>query len=167
MANEFFEDDEYYTGPPLTPDLVDRAERSLGLHLPHAYLDLLQQRNGGVPRKRCYPTQFPTSWAPTHFEVSAVLGLGGRLGVDAEEGQGSADLIREWGYPDLGVVVCDTPSRGHDTVMLDYTECGKDGEPRVVYVDEDRVPRVIASSFSDFLQTLVTCPEVGRYGSTE
>lgn len=36
------------------------------------------------------------------------------------------------------MVICDTPSAGHDTVMLDYSECGPEGEPSVAYIDEDR-----------------------------
>jgi len=44
------------------------------------------------------------------------------------------------------VVICDTPSAGHDTVMLDYTDCAVDGEPAVAYIDEDRVPRRVAAS---------------------
>jgi hypothetical protein len=42
-------------------------------------------------------------------------------------------------------------------VLLDYSESGPEGEPAVVYVDEDRVPRRIADSFDEFLQRLVPC----------
>ncbi|MFV0458756.1 MAG: SMI1/KNR4 family protein [Actinomycetales bacterium] len=159
MAREFFEDDDYYTGPLATPDLIQRAETSLGVQLPAAYRELLSERNGGSPLRRCFMTEFETSWAPDHFEISAVLGVGGDLGVDSAGGQGSADLIREWDYPDVGVVICDTPSGGHDTVMLDYRTCGPSGEPSVVYVDEDRVPREVAPSFEAFVAQLTECPE--------
>lgn len=43
-------------------------------------------------------------------------------------------------------------------LMLDYTACGAHGEPSVVHVDEDRVPRRLASSFADFIAGLVDCP---------
>lgn len=159
MPIEFFEDDDYYTGPPTTPDLIEHAEASLGVRLPVAYRDLLRERNGGSPLRRCFMTEFETSWAPDHFEISAVLGVGGHLGIDSTGGQGSADLVREWDYPDVGVVICDTPSAGHDTVMLDYRTCGSSGEPAVVYVDEDRVPREVAPSFQVFIAQLTECPE--------
>lgn len=149
-----FEDDDYYTGPPLSGDLVREAQAALGLRLPQAYLAALAVRNGGTPRRRCLRTPFPTSWAPDHFEVRAILGLGGGpWGVDSPE-WGSAYLVREWGYPDIGLVVCATPSGGHDTVMLDYRACGPTGEPAVAYVDEDREPRRVADTFADFLAAL-------------
>lgn len=149
-----FENDDYYTGPPVDAEMVQHAERRLGLRLPRAYLDVLAQQNGGVLTRRRFPTDFATSWAPDHFEVRALLGIGGDWGIDAESGLGSSDQIKEWGYPDIGIVVCDTPSGGHDAVMLDYSGCGRCGEPAVVYVDEDRVPRRVAASFAQFIASL-------------
>ena len=66
-------------------------------------------------------------------------------------------MIAEWGYPEVGVVICDTPSGGHDTVMLDYSEFGPEGEPAVVYIDEDRIPRRITDSFAEFVSQLTDC----------
>jgi hypothetical protein len=157
--SEFFEDEAYYTGPPLDAEMVREAETQLGFRLPRAYVDLLYRRNGGVPRHRCCPTAFATSWAPDHIEISAIRGIGGEWGINSTTGLGNADMIAEWGYPDIGVVVCDTPSAGHDTVMLDYSECGPEGEPSVAYIDEGRIPRLIATSFEDFLTRLVPCEQ--------
>jgi hypothetical protein len=71
-------------------------------------------------------------------------------------------MINEWGYPPVGVVICATPSGGHDTVMLDYSS---GAEPSVIYVDEevpgeDRAVHRIAATFEDFLSNLVECPEL-------
>jgi hypothetical protein len=156
---EVFEDDDYYTGPPLDEGMVRGAEAVLGIRLPRAYLDVLSVRNGGTPRRRCLRTAFPTSWAPDHFKITGLLGIGGSRGIDSPE-LGSAYLIAEWGYPDIGIVICDTPAAGPDTVMLDYTECGPAGEPAVAYIDEDRVPRRVADSFAAFLDALVACEEL-------
>jgi hypothetical protein len=150
---ELFEDGDYYTGPPLDSDMLRRAEDTLGVRLPRSYADVLFQRNGGALRRRCFPTEFRNSWADDHIEIRALLGIGGQRGIDSW----SPAMIAEWGYPDVGVVIGDLPSGGHDTVMLDYSESGPDGEPAVVYVDEDRVPRRIASSFDEFLSGLVSC----------
>jgi hypothetical protein len=152
-----FEDSEYFTGPPADDKLVAHAEAALGVKLPRDYVELLQQRNGGTPRNRCCPTEFRTSWAPDHIEISAILGVGGDQGIDAANGRGSADMIAEWGYPAIGVVICAMPSGGHDAVMLDYLESGPLGEPAVAYIDEDRVPRRIADSFTQFIGMLVPC----------
>ncbi|MBT2390613.1 SMI1/KNR4 family protein [Streptomyces sp. ISL-1] len=154
---ELFEDSDYYTGPPLDDDMIRRAEEDLGVRLPRSYVEVLLQRNGGTPRRRCCPTTFPTSWADDHFEISGIRGIGGAWGIDSSSGGGSSYLISEWEYPDIGVVICDTPSAGHDTVMLDYSECGPEGEPAVAYIDEDRIPRRAAHSFAEFLAQLVAC----------
>ena len=152
-----FEDDEYYTGPPLTDALITSAERSLGVRLPSSYLDVLRTRNGGVPKARCFPTSFPTSWANDHVELSGIRGLGGTWGIESESALGSRALVREWGYPDIGLVLCDMPSGGHDAIMLDYRGCGPEAEPSVAYVDEDRVPRELAPTFAGFVQRLRAC----------
>ncbi|WP_106366064.1 hypothetical protein [Glycomyces artemisiae] len=80
-------------------------------------------------------------------------GIGGANGADAAVG-GSRYLIEERGYPDIGVVFAVRPSGGHDTVMLDYSRPAGGGEPTVAYIDEDRVPRTIATSLGDFVSGL-------------
>jgi hypothetical protein len=156
QADQVFDGDDYYTGPAVTAEMIREAERSLGVHLPAAYVSLITDRNGGTLRRRCFPTPFPTSWAPDHIGVDALLGVGGEWGIDSDE-LGSRYMVAEWGYPDVGVVICAMPSGGHDAVMLDYRACGLDGEPVVVYVDEDRAPRQIAESFEAFVDGLIEC----------
>lgn len=137
--------------------MVRAAEQDLGVRLPSSYVEMLYVRNGGSLLRSCFPTSYRTSWAPDHFSVKALLGIGGKWGIDSSSGLGgSAYLIEEWGYPKIGVVVGLTPSGGHDTVMLDYSNCGPSGEPAIAYVDEDRVPRRVAGSFSAFVEGLVT-----------
>src|SRR3954453_15112082 len=63
---DFFEDEDYYTGPPVTDIAIQAAQRALGYRLPQAYLALLRQRNGGTPRHGCFPTRSANSWAPDH-----------------------------------------------------------------------------------------------------
>ena len=155
MYEDFFTDSTYYTGEPLTTEMVRQAEETLGYRLPQAYVDLLKVRNGGVPVRKAVPTTFKSSWAPDHIQIKAIRGIGGEWGIDSTSGLGNADMISEWGYPNIGVVIGQMPSGGHDTIMLDYSASGPDGEPAVVYIDEDRVPRRIADSFSDFLTKLV------------
>lgn len=92
---------------------------------------------------------------PHHLEVEVLIGLGYENGIDGR--LGSAYMIAEWDYPNIGLVIFDTPSGGHDTVMLDYSVCGPQGEPRVVYVGEDREPVVVADSFAEFIARLEDC----------
>ncbi|QIM23070.1 SMI1/KNR4 family protein [Phycicoccus sp. HDW14] len=150
-----FTDSLYYTGPALTDDMVAAAELSLGRRLPRAYVEVLRIQNGGCPTRCCLPTSFETSWARDHFEISAIRGIGGPWGVDGDGPLSSRALIREWAYPDIGVVICDMPSGGHDAVMLDYRS--QDREPQVTYIDEDRLPRVVAPTFASFVESLRDC----------
>lgn len=153
----FWKDDDYFTGPPLTDDMVDRAERMLGLKLPGSYIRLLYTRNGGSPARDCFPTPTPTSWAPDHVALSGIRGIGGTWGIDSPA-LGTAQMILEWGYPDIGVIVGECPSAGHDVVMLDYSRCGPTGEPRVVHVDLDHPSTRItplADNFQAFVDGLV------------
>ena len=152
---DVFTSSSYYRCAPLTDELVQAAESRLGYRLPSSYVEILREQNGGTLARGCYPTPFATSWAPDHVEVTALLGIGGERGIDAEFG--SAYLIEEWRYPPIGVVIAATPSGGHDTVMLDYSDCPPSAEPTVVFVDEDRVPRMLAPTFADFLNGLRSC----------
>lgn len=155
-ANEpFFEEREPGRGPKVSEEMVARAEQKLGVRLPRAYLQLLAERNGGTPKRRCFRTARSTSWARDHFRVQTLIGIGYDDGVDGAFG--SSYMTQEWGYPASGVVVFDTPAGGPDTVMLDYSECGPLGEPRVVYVDEDRSVLIVAHHFRDFVANLLDC----------
>jgi hypothetical protein len=153
-----FEESTYYTGPPLTREMIRAAELKLGRHLPGSYVELLRFKNGGRPVRRCIRTTFRTSWAEDRIEVSAIRGIGGAWGIDSEGPLSSVAMIEEWGYPKIGIVICDMPSGGHDAIMLDYSDVN--GEPGVVYIDEDRKPRRIAKSFSEFLDLLRRCEEI-------
>jgi len=144
-----------YAGPELTDDLVRAAEEALGYRLPASYLALLRVQNGGLPRRRCF--RVGRGWV----EIAGLFGVGGWYGVDSPD-RGSPYMVREWGYPPVGVLIAPTPSGGHDAVMLDYSRCGPAGEPRVIHVEtecaEPRV-RVLAPDFATFAAGLVECPD--------
>ena len=153
--SQIFTDSEYYVEEPLTPDSTEVALDRLGYRLPDELLALLSKQNGGTLRNQCLPVDFPNSWAQDHISIKGLLGLGNKRGMDSDFG--SSYLIREWGYPAIGVVFAATPSGGHDAVMLDFEDETGSCEPRVVYVDEDRIPRLVAASFSEFLANLLPC----------
>ncbi|MCZ8524002.1 MULTISPECIES: SMI1/KNR4 family protein [Paenibacillus] len=155
----FWKDSEYFTHfEPVTDAMVRRTEQLLGYKLPSSYIDLIRTRNGGSPVRSCFPTAASTSWAEDHIAISGICGIGGQWGIDSEE-LGSRFMIEEWGYPDIGIVVCECPSAGHDAVMLDYSACGPEGEPQVIHVDVETggEPRrtFLAEDFQSFLEGLV------------
>lgn len=150
-----FTSESYFVGDPLTDEAIQLAMTRLRRQLPPALVELLREQNGGTLKRQCLPVDFENSWAPDHIGVEALLGLGGDRGMDSQFG--SAYMIQEWGYPDIGVVFAAMPSGGHDALMLDYRNADPMSEPSVVYVDEDRVPRQVAVTFSDFLSQLTDC----------
>ncbi|WP_144511010.1 SMI1/KNR4 family protein [Bacillus sp. FJAT-22090] len=158
----FWEDSEYareaYQSEPPTSELIDSIEKELGYKLPSSYIHLMKQENGGVPRNTCFPTEEPTSWAENHIAITGIMGIGREKSYSLCGDLGSTFMIEEWGYPDIGVVICDCPSAGHDVVMLDYRACGKDGEPEVVHVDQEDDYEItfLAENFEEFIKGLVS-----------
>lgn len=139
--------------PGFSPMLVDAAERRLGYRLPESFVRLMRVRNGGYLTRPIYPTDVPTAWAEDHVYIDKIFGLGGEDGIDAAKG--SRTLISQWEYPDVGIVFS---SNGPTAFMLDYTECGPTGEPRVVYVDVENMGEerlVLAPDFETFISRLV------------
>ncbi len=125
----------------------------LGYVLPDTYKSLLREQNGGYLARTRFPTDLASSWSEEHIAVERLLGVGNAdAAIDGKFG--SPYMVHEWDYPDIGLVIFNTPSAGHDTVMLDYTACGRGGEPSVVYIDEDRVPRNVAPTLAAFLDAL-------------
>ncbi|MGR6899173.1 SMI1/KNR4 family protein [Rummeliibacillus sp. BSL5] len=162
---DFWEDSEYaresYQSELPTDELIDSIEKELGYKLPSSYIDLMKQRNGGVPNNTNFPTKDPTSWAEDHIAISGIMGIGRKKSYSLCGDLGSQFMIDEWGYPDIGVVICDCPSAGHDVVMLDYRACGIDGEPEVVHVDQEDDYEItfLADNFEEFIKGLVNDEE--------
>lgn len=155
----FWNDSDYFTSPdPLTDKSIRNTEQLLGYKLPASYIELLRTKNGGSSVNDCFPTEASTSWAEDHISISGICGIGGQWGIDSDD-LGSRFMIEEWGYPNIGIVFCECPSAGHDAVMLDYSECGPEGEPRVIHVDVeiDDEPTItpLADNFSAFIKGLV------------
>lgn len=154
--DDFFDGSTYYTGPSLTDAMVAEVENKLGYRLPAAYISLLKVKNGGAPKRQCHPTR-GTSWSDNHVRVTAICGIGGQWGIDSEQ-YGSRHRIEDAGFPDIGVLIGWTPTAGHDGIMLDYRECGPQGEPRVLHIDaESGESEILAANFEAFARGLVDC----------
>ena len=157
-ADDFWDrSSDYAVGAALDEETVAAVEASLGVRLPASYLALMRARNGGVPQRTCYPTAVPTSWAEDHVAIETFLPVGkGADGALLNE-LGEQSAVAEWGYPDIGVYICDCPSGGHDMVALDYRACGPDGAPRVVHVENEGETRItdLAEDFAAFAAGLL------------
>lgn len=142
---------ETYTDAPLTEELLASVERELGFRLPESYIRLMKRRNGGIPAANRFPARGGV------FAIHGIFGIGREKACSLCGKTGSRYLIKEWGYPEIGVAICDTPGAGHDMVFLDYRGCGPLGEPAVVYVSAERgyEQTRLADSFEAFVRALV------------
>ena len=111
---------KYYIGTIPTDKQVEEIERELGYKLPQSYIALIKQCNGGEPINKCFPTQTPTSWANNHIAISGIMGIDKDKPYSLCGEMGSRFWIEEWGYPNIGIAICTTPSAGHDMIFLDY-----------------------------------------------
>ena len=157
----FWDDSDYalkeYVSEPPDDELIASVEEELGYKLPASYIALMKEHNGGIPHNTCYPTEQATSWAEDHVAITGFPGIGREKMYSLCGELGSPFMIEEWGYPDIGVVICDCPSAGHDVIMLDYRYCGKEGEPEVIHVDQEDGYEItyLAPDFETFIRGLV------------
>jgi SMI1-KNR4 cell-wall len=159
MIDSPFDDTDWFTGPLLTQKMIAYAEQKLGYKFPEPYLALLKTKNGGNLKRDRLPTASPTSWAVDHIKIDGMRGIGGDYGIDPDN---DASIADDWGYPKVGFVFCETPTAGHNVVMFDYSLCGPNGNPRVIWVDtydEPPAVMVLADDFASFMKKLVDDPE--------
>lgn len=159
-ADDFWEKSDYadesYVDVPLTDELLASIENDLGYKLPRSYVELSRTQNGGIPKRTNHRTTDPTSWSKDHVAISGIFAIG-RTKTYGLCGQiGSQFMIDDWEYPPIGVYFADCPSAGHDMLCLDYRNCGTDGEPIVVHVDQEFDFKItfVAKDFASFIRGL-------------
>ncbi|WP_193214789.1 SMI1/KNR4 family protein [Luteolibacter marinus] len=157
----FWEDSQYakenYVGEEPTPEVIEAVEKRLGYKLPAAYIQLAKTQNGGFPKNTNHRTNEPTSWSDDHIAITGIYSIGSsKLYSLCGETFNSRFWEEEWGYPAVGVYFADCPSAGHDMLALDYRNCGPQGEPEVVHVDQEDDYRItkVAATFEDFIRGL-------------
>ena len=154
--SDFWDDCDYslkqYVEEYPSDDLISSIEQELGYKLPASYIELMKFHNGGMTNKSCYSTS-----EEDYIEITGIMGIGRTKTYSICGELGSQFMIDEWGYPSIGVCICDCPSAGHDMIMLDYSNCGKDGEPEVVHIDQesDYEKTFLAKDFETFIRGLV------------
>lgn len=156
----FWDNDEYakeaYIGRPVTDQMIKEAESLLGYKLPQSYIEFIKHQNGGIPKNTCHRTSAPTSWAEDHVAITGIYGIDKNKPYSVCGEFSSKFWMEEWGYPGIGVYICDCPSAGHDMICLDYSNCGSQGEPVVVHIDQESDYRktFIAKDFESFIRGL-------------
>ena len=158
----FWKNSEYalkeYVGDKPTDEYIESVENELGYKLPESYKYFIKQQNGGIPNNTAFRTKVPTTWAEDHISIEGIYGVDRKKDNSVCGETGTEFWIDEWEYPAIGVAICDTPSAGHEMVFLDYRECGRDGEPGVVYIEQENDMRIVplADTFEEFICGLIS-----------
>lgn len=141
--------DEVYTFPSFTDKELEETEKAIGWKLPKSYIELLKLQNGGMINYN----EFEESW------LSVIYGISSNC-------NGLTDMydnwINEWKYPNIGIPFGETQSAGHDMYFMDFGTVDKNGEPRIVLIDNesDNDVTVVANNFDEFLTKIYNHEEV-------
>ena len=163
--SEFWLDHDHsqkdYIEEPPTDELIASVEEELGYKLPAAYIELMRLHNGGIVAKFCYPLDNDDPNELDEIFINGIMGIGRNKPYSLCGERGSKFRVDEWEYPDIGVYICDTPSAGHEMILLDYSKCGKNGEPEVFHVDQesDYHKTFLAKNFEEFIRGLTVFEE--------
>jgi len=170
-SDGFWNDCEYslgqYVEPSPSRELIASIEAELGFSLPASYIQFAELHNGGLVNRSCFPMSETTDAEEGYLQINGLYALGRTSTWSLCGRLGSTFMESEWGYPPIGVHIADTPTGGHDQIMLDYRHCSTDGEPQVVHVDQEHDFEItfVAKDFATFIHGLVSAD---RYdGSAE
>ena len=147
----------HYEGPAPDDATLALVEEALGYRLPDSFVELARVHNGGLLKRSVFPVEAGPDVIEAAY-LSGLFSIGGQARYSLLGAVGSAFWFREWGYPEIGVVIADTISAGHDLILLDYRDCGPTGEPAVVHVDQesDYAITPLAPDFATFVRGLVS-----------
>lgn len=146
--NDLFCDDDDYTYPPFTDEMLEQTEKAIGWKLPVSYIELLKKKNGGMINYE----EFEDCW------LSVIYGIA--------PSEGLADMydnwINEWEYPNIGIPFGETQSAGHDMYFMDFSKVDENGEPQIVLIDNEcnNAITVVADNLEDFLTKIYNNEDV-------
>ena len=145
-----------HVGKTPTDEDFEKVEKELGYRLPKSYKTLMRIQNGGELRKNNFEGPFKRNWTSGSFDAEYISGVDSSKRYSLCGEFGSKFWIEEWKYPDIGIAICGTSSGGHDMIFLDYSDCGPEGEPCVVHIDQEGGYEItyLADNFKDFVDGL-------------
>ncbi|NMH74562.1 SMI1/KNR4 family protein [Bacillus sp. RO2] len=147
FTGEYFDN---YRLEDITSEVVDDAEKKLKVKLPSAYINLLNEQNGGEIKLKKY---IHSVFEDGFIEIDYIYGIGQKGG----EGILIDTYIRkEWGLSNKFVYI---NGDSHNWIALDYRRYIGDNPP-VVYIDTDTKVKIrIAEDFTEFISRLTVLEE--------
>lgn len=160
VLKDLWNNDKYslkeYVGKTPTDEDFEKVEKELGYRLPESYKVLMRIQNGGELKKNTFEVPFQRNWSRDLVDVMNMYGIDSNKRYSLCGEFGNKLWIEEWKYPNIGIAICDTLSGGHDMIFLDYSDCGPEGEPCVVHIDQEGDYEItyLADNFKDFVDGL-------------
>ncbi|WP_338941766.1 SMI1/KNR4 family protein [Fusobacterium polymorphum] len=150
-----------YVGKTPTDEDFEKVEKDLGYRLPESYKVLMRIQNGGELRKNNFEGSFKRNWTSGSFDIEYISGVDSSKRYSLCGEFGSKFWIEEWKYPNIGIAICGSVSGGHDMIFLDYSDCGSEGEPCVIHIDQEGDYEItyLADNFKDFIDGLFSDEE--------
>lgn len=152
--------EEYISGE-FDQIMLTEVQIALGYKLPSSYIELMREHNGGLLKRNLFV--YGDAEKGEFVFVNGMFGIGREKEYSLCGEMGSKFWIKEWEYPNRGVAICDCPYGGHEMIFLDYRDCVKLDEPKVVHInqEDDYKITVLANSFEEFINGLTTGEELG------
>ena len=151
--NELWYDSEEtkkYECGPLDDEMIKKTEEQLGFKLPQSYIYLMKKHNGGKLQKNYLAFKNTDGYN----DLSEIYGIGDNYNSINYQNKDKT-------YYEANLISIASSNSGHAKTYLDYNECGPQGEPRVIAIDEelningiDVEPRILADNFEDFISRL-------------
>ena len=160
-----WDDSEYslnkYIGATPSAEEFESIESELGYRLPEAYKALMLLHNGGILARNSYPNPLCRDWTTAAFSVESIYGVDRSKPYSLCGSRGSKFWTEQWRYLEIGIAIADTISAGHQMIFLDYSDCGADGEPCVVSVDQESNYEIsyVADNFAQLIRGLAVADD--------
>lgn len=149
---------------PPSDSLIASIEAEFGLRLPDAYVALARQRNGGLLGRNLhfFGSTDPGTNSSFVVRIGALYPIG-RVADHALLGPVTSRYqFGPWRFRDIGICIASSEITHDEQVVLDYRQCGPNGEPAVVLVQEcwvsaecsEQEVHFMANSFADFVRGL-------------
>lgn len=140
--------------PAPSSDIIRFVEDQLGYRLPRAYIELASVHNGGYVLRGAHAIPAAANNPDRYALIDRIASIGRTKEYSLCGSMGSKFWQTEWGYPDIGVYF--GIDDGHETVCLDYRECGLNGEPSVALVEQEYDYRIttLATNFEAYIKGL-------------
>ena len=132
----------------ITNERILEAELKTGFKFPLGLIELLKSNNGGTPYTIAFPIK--NDLYIDHIYITNFIPLGGQFSID------NIDFYSQWNYPSTGLVICDCSSYGMDVIMMDYSKCGPQGDPKIIlYDNESEKTILLANNIIEFVEGLI------------